>query len=60
LFKRFSRLKSPELMKEKGTGVGLYTTWRIIQLHHGRIIADSAPGEWASFTFRIPQPIPDA
>ncbi len=59
LFKKFSRLQSPELLKQKGTGVGLYTCHRLIALHHGRITADSHPGQWAKFTFSIPQPLPD-
>ncbi len=59
LFRKFSRLQTPELLKQKGTGVGLYTCWRIIQLHHGRIRARSEPGQWAEFYFDIPQPLPD-
>ncbi|MCX5758992.1 MAG: GAF domain-containing sensor histidine kinase [Candidatus Hydrogenedentes bacterium] len=54
LFRKFSRLQTPELLKRKGTGVGLYSTWRIIQLHGGRIWADSEPGQWAEFSFEIP------
>jgi len=57
LFRRFSRLQTPELKKEKGTGVGLYTSWRIIQLHGGRIHADSKHKHWAEFRFEIPQPL---
>ena len=55
LFRRFSRLKNPSLMKEKGTGVGLYTVWRIVKLHGGRIDARSEPGHWAEFFLEIPQ-----
>lgn len=54
LFRKFSRLDTPELKKKKGTGVGLYTVWRIIQAHGGRIDATSEPGEWAQFSFEIP------
>ncbi len=56
LFRRFSRLRTTALMKQKGTGVGLYTSWRIVQLHGGRIWAESQEGEWAEFAFSIPQP----
>lgn len=54
LFRRFSILKTPELAERKGHGVGLYVTWKIIQLHGGRIWADSEHGKWAEFFFEIP------
>ena len=57
LFRKFTRLQVPELFKQKGTGVGLYTTWRIINIHGGRIWARSEQGLWAEFSFRIPQPL---
>ena len=54
LFRRFSRLDTPESNRQKGTGVGLYSAWRILQLHGGRIEARSKYGEWAEFYFSIP------
>ncbi len=57
LFKKFSRLQTRELMARKGTGVGLYTSWRIIQAHGGRMWADAEEGAWAEFCFEIPQPL---
>ncbi|BDU73239.1 GAF domain-containing sensor histidine kinase [Mesoterricola silvestris] len=60
LFRKFSRLQTPELRAQKGTGVGLYTAWRIIHLHGGRMDATSQPGAWAEFTFDVPQPLPQA
>jgi signal transduction histidine kinase len=54
LFRRFSRLDTPELKGTRGTGVGLYNTWRIVQLHHGRVTAESKKGEWARFCVEIP------
>jgi signal transduction histidine kinase len=57
LFRRFSRIKR-EGDPRRGSGLGLYNSWRIIQLHHGRIRANSAPGEWAEFTIELPQPLP--
>jgi signal transduction histidine kinase len=59
LFRKFSRLQTPELLEQKGTGVGLYTVWRVIKLHGGRIWASSEPGAWAEFAFELPQPLPD-
>ena len=60
LFRKFSRLQTPELLKQKGTGVGLYTSWRIVRLHGGRIRAESEEGHWAEFRVELPQPLPDA
>ena len=54
LFRRFSRLDDPALKSRRGTGVGLYNSWRIVQLHKGRITAESEQGEWAEFSFEIP------
>ena len=54
LFRRFSRLDGGEAKNRRGTGVGLYNTWRIIQLHHGRVSAEAKKGEWARFWFDIP------
>ena len=54
LFKRFSRLAKPELKERPGTGLGLYTAWRIVRAHGGRIDADSEEGTWARFTISIP------
>jgi signal transduction histidine kinase len=54
LFRRFSRLDVPETKGTKGTGVGLYNTWRIVQLHRGRVTAESKKGEWARFSVEIP------
>lgn len=56
LFRKFSRLHTPELQRHRGTGVGLYTSWRIVRMHGGQITADSTEGEWAEFAFTIPNP----
>ncbi|NJN64076.1 MAG: HAMP domain-containing histidine kinase [Acidobacteria bacterium] len=54
LFRRFGRLDDPELKSRAGTGLGLYTSWRIARLHGGSIDADSEPGRWARFTLTLP------
>jgi two-component system NtrC family sensor kinase len=54
LFRRFSRLKQKGTEDRRGTGLGLYLTWWIIQRHGGRIEADSEPGQWEEFRIYLP------
>jgi len=44
----------------KGTGLGLSLSFSIIKKHKGRIDVDSAPGQGACFTLRLPIKGPDA
>ena len=55
LFKKFSRLRQKGLEDRRGTGLGLYLTWWIIQKHGGIIKAESEPGSWAEFTVELPK-----
>ena len=41
--------------KEKGTGLGLMVTARIVHDHGGTISAESKPGEGTAFTVRLPR-----
>jgi len=43
--------------KEKGTGIGLAMTFRIIQLHDGTIDFTSEPGKGATFIIRVPMAV---
>jgi signal transduction histidine kinase len=54
LFARFQRLHHPEHKGVTGSGLGLYISRQIVIRHGGEITADSEPGKWTEFRFRIP------
>jgi two-component system, OmpR family, phosphate regulon sensor histidine kinase PhoR len=51
LFDKFERITAE---KQEGTGLGLSITKDIIELHKGKIWAESAPGRGAKFIFTLP------
>ncbi|MCL4475566.1 MAG: ATP-binding protein [Nitrospirae bacterium] len=54
LFQSFQQLESPYQKKYGGTGLGLFLTKRLVELHGGRIRVESEKGKGTRFTFSIP------
>ncbi|GAA5513162.1 sensor histidine kinase RcsC [Deinococcus carri] len=54
LFERFHRVEGQQGRSFEGTGIGLALVREIVELHGGRVEAQSAPGEGTTFTVRLP------
>lgn len=54
LFGKFQRLSAQPTGGESSTGLGLYITRQIIDLHEGDIRVDSVLGEGCTFTIELP------
>lgn len=56
LFQKFSRVKGSFLVQPGGSGLGLYVAKKIVDVHEGKIWAES-PGEGKGTTFAFSLPI---
>jgi len=56
IFSKFTRIKDKEIPAQPGTGLGLYNVQRIIELHGGRVWAESIYGRNFAVWMTIPRP----
>lgn len=54
LFEKYEQGSSRAPRREKGTGLGLYITRQLVELHGGEIAAQSEVGKGSTFSFTIP------
>ncbi|HLO03433.1 MAG TPA: ATP-binding protein [Symbiobacteriaceae bacterium] len=55
IFERFTRAPGEASRRASGTGLGLAIARNIVEQHGGRIWAESAPGQGATFTVALPR-----
>jgi two-component system, sensor histidine kinase ChiS len=54
LFEPFQRLDNPLAQQADGTGLGLAISKKFVELHHGRIWAESRESHGSTFHFTLP------
>ncbi|HEX7997576.1 MAG TPA: ATP-binding protein [Pyrinomonadaceae bacterium] len=57
LFDKYEQARSRATRGEKGTGLGLYITRQLVELHGGEIQVKSEPGRGSTFSFTLPRTV---
>ena len=60
LFGRYERMEREEIKRIPGTGLGLFLTQRLVELHGGSIHATSETGKGSAFTVFLPNNPPES
>lgn len=59
IFDKFTRLENELAADVSGSGIGLYLTDQIVNLHGGHIDVKSSPGDGSTFTVHLPPSPPE-
>jgi len=54
IFQEFHQVRTPGGARHEGTGLGLALSRRLVELHHGTLTVESAPGRGSTFTASFP------
>jgi PAS domain S-box-containing protein len=54
LFTKFFRAENPTTRDVSGTGLGLWITRSLVEMHNGRVRVSSSPGKGSTFSFTLP------